>query len=180
MPQNIRLRELDFLRGIAIILVLIRHSYINRFLVNMGWIGVDLFFVLSGYLVSGLLFKEYKRFGEINIKLFLIRRGLKIYPIFYITAIPYIFIKILSNKFSLSHLLGDLFFLQNYVSNLGYLYPAGWSLAIEEHFYLGIAGILYIGYESPFFKKATQAKNVWFDNVVRIILLSMICIVLLG
>lgn len=176
MPQNIRLRELDFLRGIAIILVLIRHSSINQLLVNMGWIGVDLFFVLSGFLVSGLLFREYKRFGELNIKRFLIRRGFKIYPLFYVTAVPYIIIKILDNQFSLTHLLGDLFFLQNYVSNWGYLYAAGWSLAVEEHFYFGIAGILYISYKTNLFKAATQAKNIWFDNVVRIFILCLVCI----
>jgi len=166
MPQYIRLRELDFLRGIAIILVLIRHSSITQFLVNIGWIGVDLFFVLSGFLVSGLLFKEYKVYGELNIKRFLIRRGFKIYPLFYVAAIPYILIKISESTFSLPLLLGDLFFLQNYVSNWGYLYAAGWSLAVEEHFYLGIAGILFFGYKTSLFKAATQAKDVWFDNVV--------------
>ena len=173
MPQYNRLRELDFLRGVAIILVLIRHSSINHFLVNMGWIGVDLFFVLSGFLVSGLLFKEYKRFGKLNVKRFLIRRGFKIYPLFYVTALPYILIKILDDDFSLTHLLGDLTFLQNYVSNWGYLYAAGWSLAVEEHFYLGIAGILYLGQKTFLFKNAILEKDVWFDNVVRIILLIL-------
>ena len=59
-----RLRELDFLRGIAIILVLLRHQHLFEFTTKMGWIGVDLFFVLSGFLVSGLLFKEYIKYGE--------------------------------------------------------------------------------------------------------------------
>jgi len=178
MAQYNRLRELDFLRGVAIILVLIRHSSINHFLVNIGWIGVDLFFVLSGFLVSGLLFKEYKRFGKLNVKRFLIRRGFKIYPLFYITALPYILLKILDGNFSFTQLLGDLTFLQNYVSNWGYLYSAGWSLAVEEHFYLGIAAILYLGQKTSLFKNATLEKDVWFDNVVRIILLiltSVLC-----
>lgn len=179
MPQNIRLRELDFLRGIAIILVLIRHSSINQFLVNMGWIGVDLFFVLSGFLVSGLLFREYKKFGKLNVKRFLIRRGFKIYPLFYVTAIPYILIKVLDGEFSFYHLLGDLFFLQNYVSSWGYLYGAGWSLAVEEHFYLGIAGVFYLGYKTSWFKVATGAKDIWFDNIVKVILLSLVCIICL-
>ena len=61
-----RLRELDFLRGIAIILVLFRHQVLFDFLETMGWIGVDLFFVLSGFLVSGLLFKEYQKFINEN------------------------------------------------------------------------------------------------------------------
>ena len=48
MQQSNRLRELDFLRGIAIILVIARHQVLFPFLKTMGWIGVDLFFVLSG------------------------------------------------------------------------------------------------------------------------------------
>jgi peptidoglycan/LPS O-acetylase OafA/YrhL len=49
-----------------------------------GWIGVDLFFVLSGFLISGLLFNEYKARSSISFKRFFIRRGLKIYPAFYL------------------------------------------------------------------------------------------------
>jgi peptidoglycan/LPS O-acetylase OafA/YrhL len=70
-----RLREIDFLRGVAIILVLLRHKFLFPFTKNMGWIGVDLFFVISGFLVSGLLFKEYQKSGSIQPKRFLIRRG---------------------------------------------------------------------------------------------------------
>ncbi|TYA71547.1 acyltransferase family protein [Seonamhaeicola marinus] len=173
MLKNLRLRQLDFLRGIAIILVLIRHSHINRFLVNMGWIGVDLFFVLSGFLVSGLLFKEYKKHEKLNIKRFLIRRGFKIYPLFYITSIPYVFLKIFDNNFSIIHLLGDLFFLQNYVSNWGYLYAAGWSLAVEEHFYFGIAIVLFITSKSFWFKQSLKKKSCFFDAIVISILITI-------
>lgn len=165
VSSNNRLRELDFLRGLAIVLVLIRHSKVPPFLLNIGWVGVDLFFVLSGFLVSGLLFKEYKRYGNIHIKRFLIRRGFKIYPLFYITAIPYIALRIIKGQLSLIPLLGDLTFLQNYVSNWGYLYKAGWSLAVEEHFYLGIAAILFISYKKSWFKISTQQTNKWFDTL---------------
>src|ERR1700754_2595070 len=83
--KMVRLRELDFLRGIAIILVLMRHIPLSSYTTNLGWIGVDLFFVLSGFLVSGLLFKEYMRYGKINPGRFLIQRGFKIYPIYFLT-----------------------------------------------------------------------------------------------
>lgn len=128
--------ELDFLRGIAIILVLIRHSDISINLVYMGWIGVDLFFVLSGFLVSGLIFREYQKTETFNLKRFFIRRGFKIYPLFYVTTIPYTLLKIYNGDWNTLHFLGDLLFLQNYVSEWGYLNPAGWSLAVEEHFYI--------------------------------------------
>jgi len=144
MSEYKRLREIDFLRGIAILLVFFRHKELFSSLTKMGWIGVDLFFVISGFLVSGLLFKEYKRFGSINVKLFLIRRGFKIYPIYYLSYIFYLFFKLKSETFSLKYVLADLFFIQNYVYGFGYAYVASWSLAIEEHFYLVLA--LLLGY----------------------------------
>src|SRR5271168_36950 len=91
-----RLRQLDVLRGVAILLVLGRHldsvptdapgaiqSAFDLWM-RAGWIGVDLFFVLSGFLVSGLLFREYARYGDVRAGRFLLRRGLKIYPAFYV------------------------------------------------------------------------------------------------
>lgn len=143
--QAQRRRELDFLRGIAILLVLFRHSaLLSSPLRMMGWIGVDLFFVLSGFLVSGLLFKEYTRFGNIQPKRFLIRRGFKIYPIYYLFYSLYL-IKILSHHLSVTGLIADLTFTQNYVSGYGYAYPASWSLAVEEHFYILLCLFLWLG-----------------------------------
>src|SRR4029078_2606024 len=78
-----RYQGLDLLRGIAILGVLFRHLEIETWIAGPGGYGVDLFFVLSGFLVSGLLFSEYKRYGKINPGRFLIRRGFKIYPSFY-------------------------------------------------------------------------------------------------
>ena len=51
---------------------------------HIGWIGVDIFFVLSGFLVGGLLMKEWKTRGHIDVKRFLIRRGFKIWPQYYL------------------------------------------------------------------------------------------------
>ena len=145
MIQKNRLREIDFLRGIAIILVLLRHQFISVFTKNMGWIGVDLFFVLSGFLVSGLLFKELQNTNKINAKLFLIRRGFKIYPIYYLFYFIY-FIPFFFNDRTIEvfRILADLTFLQNYVTGWGYLYEATWSLAVEEHFYFGLAFFLFL------------------------------------
>ncbi len=142
-PKN-RLRELDFLRGIAILLVLMRHQLLFGFTKTMGWIGVDLFFVLSGFLVSGLLFKEYQKFGNIKPKLFLIRRGFKIYPLYFLTYLLYLTPIIIKKKLEWNGFLSDLFFVQNYVNGWGYAYSASWSLAVEEHFYFGLALFLWL------------------------------------
>ena len=144
MTLNKRLRELDFLRGIAIILVLFRHQYLFQFTKNMGWIGVDLFFVLSGFLVSGLLFKEYLKFGNIKPRLFLIRRGFKIYPIYFLFYILYLVLILIDHKFNLIGLISDLTFTQNYILGWGYAYNASWSLAVEEHFYFGFVLLLFM------------------------------------
>lgn len=141
-----RLRELDFLRGIAIILVLLRHQHLFQFTTEMGWIGVDLFFVLSGFLVSGLLFKEYLKFGNIKPGLFLIRRGFKIYPIYYLVYVLYLIPKIIKNQFDINGFLADVFFVQNYAWGWGWSYAASWSLAVEEHFYFSLAIFLYFAF----------------------------------
>lgn len=174
-----RLRELDFLRGLAIILVLIRHSKIWYPFQNMGWIGVDLFFVLSGFLVSGLIFKEYQKYGSVDVKRFLIRRGFKIYPMFYLTALPYLaLIYLKDGSIDYLALLGDLTFFQNYVSEWAYLYSAGWSLAVEEHFYFGLAFALHFFHSTSTFKQSTQSRK-WFDYVVRtIVYIFVICFLL--
>lgn len=140
-----RLRELDFLRGIAILLVLLRHVPLFSFTEKMGWIGVDLFFVLSGFLVSGVLFKEYIKFGNIQPKLFLIRRGFKIYPIYFLFYLPYLIPIILEHNFNRIGFIADMTFTQNYILGWGYAYPASWSLAVEEHFYFGLVFFLWLG-----------------------------------
>jgi peptidoglycan/LPS O-acetylase OafA/YrhL len=172
-PKN-RLRELDFLRGIAIILVIFRHQLLFDFLKTMGWIGVDLFFVLSGFLVSGLLFKEYQKFGSINPKLFLIRRGFKIYPIYYLSLAAYIIPRLLLHKLDLIKVFYDSVFIQNYALGWGYLYTASWSLAVEEHFYFGLALFLWL----IFNKKMTSFDLVpkGFSSFERLILSLLVAI----
>jgi peptidoglycan/LPS O-acetylase OafA/YrhL len=65
-----RNKWLDILRCVAIIVVMFRHGEISAFLHRVGWVGVDLFFVLTGFLISGLLFSEYKKRGTISLKRF--------------------------------------------------------------------------------------------------------------
>ena len=104
-----------------------------------GWIGVDLFFVLSGFLVSGLLFKEHRKFGSISAKHFLIRRGFKIYPAFWMLIAVTVIVKLLNHRFQLAPLLSELLFVQNYGP---FWWGHTWSLAVEEHFYLLLVALL--------------------------------------
>ena len=117
-----RKRSLDVLRTLAIFIVFFNHflapkgrilAYLYEHLAQGAGIGVLLFFVLSGFLISGLLFKEHQKTGSISFKKFFIRRGFKIYPAFW----GYLAITIglgLSGKFAIEKLLAEVFFVQNY------------------------------------------------------------------
>lgn len=153
LASSTRALWLDVLRGAAVLLVLGRHIEHPpqlpepfQFLVGCwhrcGWVGVDLFFVLSGFLVSGLVFEEWRRTGKFAAGRFLIRRGFKIYPAFYILWL-FVFLDqwISGRGFDPARLLSEFLFLQNY-------WPAEWrhtwSLAVEEHFYLGLALLCWL------------------------------------
>lgn len=140
--MNNRSAGLDFLRCVAVVLVMFRHYCISDITSQVGWIGVDLFFVLSGFLVSGLLFKEYKQTGTIDAGRFLIRRGFKIYPAFWavlIIHLLYFFYK--GKEIMPEKVLSELFFVQNFFPNI---IGISWTLAIEEHFYFLLVFLIMI------------------------------------
>ena len=96
---------------------------------------MDLFFVLSGFLISGLLFSEYKKRKAISFKRFFIRRGLKIYPAFYVFLLVtgVASIRWFHSLAPPTLFLNEIFFVMNY---LGGVWTHTWSLGVEEHFYI--------------------------------------------
>jgi peptidoglycan/LPS O-acetylase OafA/YrhL len=134
--------RLDVLRCVAVLLVLARHGSENVPFHAEGWAGVDLFFVLSGFLISGLLFAEYKKRGGVDFKRFFIRRGLKIYPMFYLLLVVGYFGQLALHTVSpLRNYLSEIFYLQNYLPNV---WMHTWSLAVEEHFYIFLPALLFV------------------------------------
>ena len=110
-------------------------SFLNR----IGWAGVDLFFVLSGFLVGGLLIDEFMKSGRIRVKRFIYRRGFKVWPVYYAFLIAWCSFQIIFYQKSLSAIVfrfwPNFLHIQNYfssTSDIGWL----WSLGVEEHFYL--------------------------------------------
>jgi peptidoglycan/LPS O-acetylase OafA/YrhL len=148
--------ELDAVRGIAVLLVLLCHSYIIqpmpqgipflKDLFDLGWSGVDLFFVLSGFLISGILLdtKDSKNYFSS----FYARRVLRIFPLYFLCVIGYFHVIL-----PVAHHFGKWLLLDNSLELWFWLYLSNWklafsqsettnflqhfwSLAIEEQFYM--------------------------------------------
>ena len=125
-----RVFELDVLRGVAILLVMGVHVPAYPIWSTVGGWGVDLFFVLSGFLISNLLFTEYRTNGSIRLGRFFARRALKLYPSFYLliaVTLAYCFfwkVPVIGQE-----LLGEMILTQNYI---GSIWGHTWSLAEPE------------------------------------------------
>lgn len=164
-----RNKLIDFLRGIAVLLVVFFHYPTFKILNKMGWVGVDLFFVLSGFLVSGLLFREYNKQGSVNISRFLIRRGFKIYPLFYFFILVTFGMRLFHNEaLTLKESLGELLFIRNYIG--GYWIHT-WSLSVEEQFYFFLAVLAFLA-----------VKNNWLNRHTKVLLFfgveAMLCLMM--
>ena len=143
-----RRRNLDLLRAIAIMMVVIDHMMVQaplhlpwlKRITDFGIYGVDLFFVLSGWLIGGLYWREQRDFGNVAITSFWMRRWLRTIP-------PYL-VTLLIASLAAYGLRGQpfdfgyLFFIQNYYDHMPY-FLISWSLCVEEHFYL-VAPLLFI------------------------------------
>lgn len=141
--------ELDFIRGLAIIAVMGFHFHtvqtgsaivgaIEYPLKNFGREGVNLFFTLSGFLVGGLLLRQYAESGRVDARRFIIRRIFKIWPAYYVLILFHVFA---GRHPTSTFLIQNLTHLQNY---LGTSIAQTWSLAVEEHFYLFLPALLLI------------------------------------
>lgn len=152
-PPAAQIPFLDGLRAIAILLVVSGHlsaKYASAYgptiysrlpFVANGWIGVDLFFVLSGFFIGGQLWKELKRSGSVKVGRFMLRRGMRIWPLYY-----FIFVCVLLFSVTIGHAprgygWSDLVFLTNF-HNRG-LVEGSWSLCTEEQFYIVTPLALY-------------------------------------
>ena len=135
----VRSTRLDVLRAVAALLVVCMHIKFVPILSAIGWIGVDLFFVLSGFLISRLLFTEVARAGAIQVGRFYVRRAFKIYPPFWLLLAVTPFI--LPQPAAARQWASELLFMQSYLEGI---WGLTWSLAVEEHFYLLLPLLLVV------------------------------------
>jgi peptidoglycan/LPS O-acetylase OafA/YrhL len=140
-------KALDGLRGIAVILVVLYHCFNFNSLhivTKIGWIGVDLFFVLSGFLITGILLDTKQEPNAY--RNFIGRRTLRIFPLYYLTIFLFFLITRLTASPHFDLLLDNQIYFWTYTQNVFFAlegWPKGsehlnhfWSLAIEEQFYL--------------------------------------------
>ena len=134
---------LDGLRGIAILLVMVWHTGVP--FLKGGYIGVDIFFVLSGFLITTLLLQEFDHSGRISIRRFYLRRALRLLPAYLVMLAVFcaVSVAVLSAEEARSNMIDALIAL-GYLSNWAMAFSIRsmdflghtWSLAIEEQFYL--------------------------------------------
>ena len=156
--------EIDGLRAIAVVAVILYHAKINLFsyqLFEGGFIGVDIFFVISGYLITSIILKEMILTNSFSFSDFYIRRIRRILPVLLfimLVSLPFAWIYLLPSTlidFSKS-LLYSLGFSSNfYFHYSGQIYGAEsgllkpflhtWSLSVEEQYYILFPGVLSLG-----------------------------------
>jgi peptidoglycan/LPS O-acetylase OafA/YrhL len=139
---------LDLLRALAIIVVVIYHAALFGFQLpgrvdRFGWIGVDLFFVLSGYLIGRQLLAPLARGDTINLGLFLARRALRIMPAYFAVLAIYFLLPSWREYPDMSQPLWKfLLSVQNIALHGGTAFSHAWSLAVEDQFYLALPFLL--------------------------------------
>jgi peptidoglycan/LPS O-acetylase OafA/YrhL len=156
---------LDGVRGLAILLVMLLHLWTIQatnplewalfYSTNLGWFGVDLFFVLSGYLITGILLDA--KGAEHYFRNFYVRRVLRIFPLYYVVLVAslYVLPHLLPPEKALrfGSIAGDAPYYWLYLSNFA-MARAGvprhgvldvtWSLAIEEQFYVVWPALVFL------------------------------------
>ena len=187
------LPSIDSLRALAVLAVIIYHVDVNY--LPGGFLGVDLFFVLSGYLISSLIIKEFRKTGTVNLYNFYIRRARRLLPAVYFMITVGLVVMVLFNEVLLrkSHL--DAIFGYIYSSNWWYIFHKLdyfdsfgaqspfkhlWSLAIEEQFYMIFPLLFLLVNRREKSKDGTYKLNKNFLYVVLgLILVSLIVHILL-
>jgi peptidoglycan/LPS O-acetylase OafA/YrhL len=146
---------LDLLRALAIIVVVIYHAALFGFKLpgrvdRFGWIGVDLFFVLSGYLIGGQLLALLARDRRINLGRFFTRRALRIMPAYFVVLAVYFLLPSWREYSEMSQPLWKfLLSVQNIALHGGTAFSHAWSLAVEDQFYLALPFLLLFLFRRP-------------------------------
>lgn len=177
-----KLPSLNGLRAISVLMVMLHHTFImypplravldvpvlgeivNFF--TQGQMGVNVFFVISGFLITTLLTRELAANGRVSIKNFYIRRAFRIFPAYYFILLVYFLLQVFGYwKFSNDSWFTSLTYLKYTNWNADWESAHFWSLSIEENFYL-FWPFLFIGGQK--FRKISAVLLVLLAPIIRI------------
>ena len=143
-------QDIQGLRAIAILLVVLGHAHAPGF--AGGFVGVDVFFVLSGFLITGILIREHQQSGRINYFAFIARRLKRLYPALFTMLVTTILLaSFILSSYEYSQQAGSAPYAATWISNFYFVFSVNdyfaqlkardlflhtWSLAVEEQFYL--------------------------------------------
>jgi peptidoglycan/LPS O-acetylase OafA/YrhL len=167
---------LDSLRALAITMVFLFHYRFFQHpawmdgVFEFGWVGVDLFFVLSGFLISNQLFEELQSQNKINITVFYLKRIFRILPPYLLILGIYIFVPAFHERETLPPLWKMFTFTQNFNQDIAVYgtFSHSWSLCVEEHFYLLLPVTLII-----LFSSRIKRKSGWLIPAIFILTLVL-------
>jgi peptidoglycan/LPS O-acetylase OafA/YrhL len=152
LHRSARVHGLDTLRALAVSLVVLHHYVLFvsgrdtfGWVGEMGWAGVDLFFALSGYLIGNQIFKAMGSSGGFSLGRFYARRFLRTLPNFYVVLALYFLWPAFRGSAPLLPLWKYLSFTQNIALAPGTAFSHGWSLSIEEQFYMLLPALALVG-----------------------------------
>ena len=163
---------LDGLRALAVLPVLFYHANLDG--MSGGFLGVDLFFVLSGYLITTLLILEWAGNGAIRLGPFWGRRARRLLPAMFLVIAAVLVYALFAPAAEVARLRGDAFATLGYVANWWYAVSGesyfeqfgrpsmlrhSWSLAIEEQFYFFWPLLLLFG-----LKRADSKRRIWIGG----------------
>ena len=176
---------LDGLRAVAVIAVLLYHAGMDW--LPGGFLGVEVFFVISGYLITALLLGEWRSRGRIDLKAFWMRRARRLLPALYVLLIATLAFAVLFLPEEVARLRSEAFAAFGYVTNWylifnheSYFEAAGrpsmflhlWSLAVEEQFYLIWPALLIAG--MTFFRRRVVLAYVLGGALLSVALMAVL------
>lgn len=170
---------LDFLRALSICLLLFSHcswiynskSLFGRLEDASGFLGVELFIVLSGFLIGGILYKQFlhENYGFKDAYLFVSRRLMRVLPSYYLVICILIIIYLIFG-FSVSEVWKYPLLIQNFDSPIPAFFPESWSLPVKEMSYIFAVALLVI--VAKLFTKVSK-KTLFLLVIIGLIILTL-------
>ena len=177
MYQHKYISDIQVLRGLAVLLVVLFHSYPSQF--PGGYLGVDIFFVISGYLVGGALFRNVTR-NQFSFKIFILKRFTRLFPAFFAMLLLSISIEIGTMLFFRRSFVLDVLSALTNVSNIRFYKNTDyfnstsnillhtWSLSVEWQFYV-IFPILLLS-----IRKISKSLKLLMASILTLFLISIL------